>query len=550
MAVGALVSRLTGFVRTAIIGAAIGAGLVGDAYATASMLPGIVYEVLVGGTIASIVVSLLVRARTQPDGGRAYTDRLLTLTTGMFALLAALLTLAAPWISGLLSDEATPEASRHLVTTWTYLTLPAILLYGVFALLTAVLNAHDEFAVPVWAPIANNLALMGTAAAFLLLPGPRELTPESITSAQVAVLGAGTLLSVGCQVVALWPALRRTGWRWRARFDVRRAELASLGRLAGWTLLYLGVSQAGVLVMLKLARVASAQGGPGPAIYNNGYLMLMMGYGIAALPIITALVPRLSRAATDQQPSTDQRRPEEARHPAEDQRRPAEDRHPAEGQSLAAAELSLGGRLIAVVASPVALAFVVLGVPIAVTVFEWGRYTHDQAVSTGIVIAVAGAGLLPYAISQLQTFAFFALADLRTPALLNIPVTLVRVASALLVVHVVPVRWIAAGLMASNALSYLVAAICGAVLLRRRLGPPPTAHARTTVLRLLIPIAVAAGLSAAVVATLPGDTLSAGAALLLSGTVLVAVYVGGCFLMRVEDVRRLVVHVRARIIRA
>ncbi|MEV6523439.1 lipid II flippase MurJ [Longispora sp. NPDC051575] len=80
MAVGALVSRLTGFVRTAIIGAAIGAGLVGDAYATATMLPGIVYEVLVGGTIASIVVSLLVRARAQPDGGRAYTDRLLTLT--------------------------------------------------------------------------------------------------------------------------------------------------------------------------------------------------------------------------------------------------------------------------------------------------------------------------------------------------------------------------------------------------------------------------------------------------------------------------------------
>ncbi|MEV6523440.1 lipid II flippase MurJ [Longispora sp. NPDC051575] len=455
----------------------------------------------------------------------------------MFALLAALSTLAAPWISGLLSGGATPEAGRHLVTTWSYLTLPAILLYGVFALLTAVLNAHDEFAVPVWAPIANNLALMGTAGAFLLLPGPKDLTPESITSAQVAVLGGGTLLAVGCQVVALWPALRRTGWRWRARFDVRRAELASLGRLAGWTLLYLGVSQAGVLVVLKLARVASDQGGPGPAIYNNGYLLLMMGYGIAALPIITALVPRLTRAATDPHPSADQRHPEG-------------EWHSAKGRSLAAAELSLGGRLIAVVASPVALAFVVLGVPIAVTVFQWGRYTHDQAVSTGTVIAVAGAGLLPYAISQLQTFAFFALADLRTPALLNIPVTLVRVASALLVVHVVPVRWIAAGLMASNALSYLAAAICGAVLLRRRLGPAPTAHVRTTVLRLLIPIAVAAGLSAAVVVTLPGDKLSAGAALLLSGTVLVAAYVGGCFLMRVEDVRRLAAYVRARITRA
>ena len=85
-------------------------------------------------------------------------------------------------------------------------------------------------------------------------------------------------------------------------------------------------------------------------------------------------------------------------------------------------------RLVAVVLVPITAAYVVLGRPIAVTLFEWGNYTHAEASSPAPVIAVAGLGLVPYAIMQLQNFAFYALRDTRTPALINIPVVAFRIA--------------------------------------------------------------------------------------------------------------------------
>ena len=88
-----------------------------------------------------------------------------------------------------------------------------------------------------------------------------------------------------------------------------------------------------------------------------------------------------------------------------------------------------------------------------------------------MVIAVSALALLPYSISQLQIFAFYALPDTRTPALVNIPVILVRVGVDLLVFLLLPATVVAAGLTFGNAISFVVAAVITAALLRRRLGP-------------------------------------------------------------------------------
>ena len=76
MAAGSVVSRITGFLRTAAIGAAIGAGAVADDYNLANVMPGMVYELLLGGVLASVVVPLLVRARRDADRGEAYTQQI------------------------------------------------------------------------------------------------------------------------------------------------------------------------------------------------------------------------------------------------------------------------------------------------------------------------------------------------------------------------------------------------------------------------------------------------------------------------------------------
>src|SRR5579863_1786646 len=78
MALGTLASRGTGFVRTLIIAAAIGK-TIGDAYNIANTIPNIIYELLLGGVLTSVVVPLIVSAaRREGDHGEAYAQRLLT----------------------------------------------------------------------------------------------------------------------------------------------------------------------------------------------------------------------------------------------------------------------------------------------------------------------------------------------------------------------------------------------------------------------------------------------------------------------------------------
>ena len=81
MAVATLASRVAGFVRVVVLASALGlGGRLLDSYNVANTLPNAVYELVVGGARASVVVPLLARAAlTEPDGGVVYAQRLLSL---------------------------------------------------------------------------------------------------------------------------------------------------------------------------------------------------------------------------------------------------------------------------------------------------------------------------------------------------------------------------------------------------------------------------------------------------------------------------------------
>ena len=522
MALGSLVSRATGFLRTAAIGAAIGGALVGNAYQVANTLPNMLYELLLGGILSSVVVPLLVTAKTKDaDGGEAFTHRLLTAATLLLAGATALALLAAPLLTLFFNDSETTSASRSLTTTLAYLLLPEIFFYGLAALLAAVLNTRNHFGAPMWAPILNNITVIVTAVVFLLMPGPARLNPETITSAQVAVLGVGTTLGIVLQAMALWPALRKVGFRWRWRFDLRGSGLGEAGRLGAWMFLYVGISQLGLLPVIKIANYAGIRGAAGPVIHNDAFLLFMMVHGIVAVSILTALLPRMSKAA-------------------------------AEGRfDEVTRNLSLGARLSSVVLVPATAAYLVLGIPLAVTAFQWGEFTHSNAVDAGYATMAAAIGLVPFAISQMQIFVFYALRDTKTVALLNFPVVVAKIAFDLCVLFFVPTDYIVVGLQFGNTLSYLVAVVVSGRLLRRRLGSLDSMAVLRTVTRLGL-ASVVAGLLAWAVSAGSQAGLGQGkvgslAALVVGGIVLIAVYAFVALRLRVTEVVELAGTVRRRL---
>jgi putative peptidoglycan lipid II flippase len=522
MAVGSLASRLTGFVRTVAIGAAIGARAFSDDYTLANTLPNMVYELLLGGVLASVVVPLLVRARSRDtDRGVAYTQRLLSLATVFLAAATACAVLIAPLLTELVAANS-KAPDKHLITVFGFLLLPEIFFYGIAALLAAILNTRGHFAAPMWTPILNNLVVIATAGAFILIwTNAHTLQAEEVTAAQVLVLGIGTTLGIVVQAAGLFPALRKVGFRWRWRWDWRELHLGELARVGGWMLAYVAVSQIALLVVLALAQAAGNHGGPGPMVFNNGYLIFMMAHGIVAVSIITALLPRMSAAA-------------------------------AEGRYADVAErLSHGTRLSAVILIPATMVYVLLGRQLGVALFDFHNYTHSDSVATGWVIAAAGIGLVPFAISQLQIFAFYALTDTRTPALLNIPVAILRIVVDALLYVALAAGTVAAGLMIGNTISFIAACALGYWLLRRRLGRLGLTQVLNTLGRLSVAALIAAVptlLISVILTQLIGlGKLASIVELAVGSLVLVVVYLAAAIGLRVREVSDVWTMVRSRL---
>ncbi|MEU7850082.1 murein biosynthesis integral membrane protein MurJ [Micromonospora parva] len=521
MAVGSLVSRGTGFLRTLVLTAALGGALVGDAYTTAQILPGMVYEFLLGGILTSVLIPVLVRRRkVDTDGGQAYAQRLLTLAVVTLAVAALVAVAAATLLTQLYTSDNRGTDYQDLVTKLSYLMLPMIFFTGLSALISAVLNTRGHFAAPMWAPILNNIVVIATAGLYIAIFGAEIVKPNEMTTGRILLISGGTLLGVAIQAAGLLPALRKVGFRWKLRFDFRALGLRELGRLGGWMFCYVAVSQVGLIVLFNLLNRAG-DGDAGALIYNNVFLLLMMAHGIIAVSIITALMPRMSAAAADGR------------------------------YADVAADLSRGTRTVSAVLAPIAVCYAVLATPLAVVLFRYGAFSDENAADTSLVLLLAALALVPFAISQLFTFAFYALPDTRTPALINIPVVALRIGVQIVLFAAFAAHFAAAGMMIGNAVSYLAAAIGSAWLLRPRVGRIGLGHIMRTLGRVLVAALGAALVGLLVINLLPGGDrpswMQAVVQLVIGGAVIGGTYLGLAMVLRIGEITEVVGMVRRRL---
>src|SRR4051812_35245705 len=158
-----LLARLAGFGRTLVFTNAVGAGSTGDTYLVANSVPNIVYEVVAGGALASLVVPMLA-------GGIANRDReqvrrtasallgwALLVLTPLAVLVAVLAEPIARLLLGAGSETQVGVAARLLVVF-----APQVVLYGIGIVLTGVLQAHRRFAGPALAPLLSSLVVAAT----------------------------------------------------------------------------------------------------------------------------------------------------------------------------------------------------------------------------------------------------------------------------------------------------------------------------------------------------------------------------------------------------
>ncbi|MFC5744959.1 murein biosynthesis integral membrane protein MurJ [Actinomadura rugatobispora] len=515
MAVGTLASRLTGFLRTAMLVAALGTGALADAYNTANTVPFIVYDLLLGGILTAVVVPLIVRARERDEVyGARYEQRLFTLAVLGLALMTTVAVLLGPVFISIYGGSM-EGAQRDLAVLFARLFAVQIFFLGVSAFSGAILNTRKRFAAPMWAPVLNNIVICCTAGAFLLVATGR-VSPESITDGQVALLAGGTIGGMALQTLALWPSLRGSGFRWRPRLDFKKGELGQIGKMAVWTLAYVVITQIGFAVTTRLANSAGVLGREqglgdvGYTPYFNAYQLFQLPYAIIGVSVITALLPRMSE-------------------------------HAAAGRMAEVRDdFSSGLRLCSVVILPAAGLMGVLASEITVVLFAHGQTSVANAQVIAEVLRMFAIALVPFAAYQLMLRVFYSMQDTRTPTFIGIGVVITNITMALTAYAVLPTNKIIVGIAGGFAIAQTAGAVLGWAILRRRLGGMDGRRIFVSYLKLAValwPLIGFAYATHAVVDAALGAGLASGLIALVAGSVGGGLlYLVFARMMRVEEV--------------
>ncbi len=539
MAVGTIVSRVTGVGRDIAVVAAVGFGTLADAYTLGNTLPNTIYLLLVGGALGAVFVPQLVRhLKEDDDGGDAYANRLLTLTGMVLIALSIAAVLIAPWLVALYVPENYPERDYALAVAFARFFLPQIFFYGLYTMLAQVLNSRQHFAAPMFAPVANNIIVISMAIGYLWFAGT-DTTVDTITPTQITWLGIGTTLGVVVQSLILIPVLRRVSFKYRPRFDFRGSGLGKTAKLAGWTVAMVLANQVALLVTTRLAtgaNVLATEEGTvtqGLTTFDKAYLVYMLPTSVITISIVTALLPRMSHSAAD-------------------------------GDLRAVADQITGGaRLVGALIVPAGVVLIVFGPVLTTLVFNYGAGAGDAATYTGVVVSVFALGLLPFGLFYLLIRGWYAMSDTRSPFVVTVVFSALLVGFALFFYGLAPTRLKVASLALGESVAYWVVIVVAWAWLRHRLGGLNTWSTASTLGRMLIAGLVAAaagfGVTFGLRSWLSGVTgqeislgfagypLAAIGALALGGLAIAVTYILGCKLLRVSEINDGIALVRQRV---
>ncbi|MDA2992979.1 MAG: murein biosynthesis integral membrane protein MurJ [Actinomycetota bacterium] len=444
MAIGTILSRITGFFRAILAVAVLGTALLADSYNVANTMPNILYNLLVGGALTAIFVPQLVRSFSDEDGGNGFASRLVTTISGILLLLVLIGVIFAPALVRLYAPEFTTsgfEKEFEIAVAFTRYCLPQIFFLGLFTMLGQVANARGSFAPLMWAPIANNLVVIAIFAGVLIMQ--QSISVENITDGQIQLLGWGTTLGIVVQALILIPVVKRSGIRLRPIFGV--AGLGKSFSLAGWTLVYVLISQLGYLVTVNVATsaaVRSAQAGIATGVgftpFTSAYYIMLLPYSIVTISIVTALLPHLSKLAIEKNTLEVKK------------------------------QLIRAIRMCGVVTVPSSVAFLLFG-SLMTEVLYFGISLEDSRY-IGYVLSALSLGLVAFSINLILIRGFNAFEDTRTQVISILIINIISSALSYLFLATLKSDLVTIGLGLAFAISYIFGLFVTIALLSKHVG--------------------------------------------------------------------------------
>jgi len=517
-----LLSRVTGLVRDAVLGAAFGLSPVLGAFTIGFLVPNLFRRLFGEGALTAAFIPRYTELLKQD---RRLAKRLATLCIALLLVVTASLVLLGELLLAALQGARDWSGESTLAIRLTMLMLPYMPMICLVALIGGILQVHGRFGPPAAAPIILNLTMILAVLFATAGVDGQQFGEQVIHIVAVSVLLAG-LMQLLYQVIAMLRVesfTLRLGGAWRAMRPVLAMMLPMLFGLAVFQINAFADTLIAYAFAPPEARlhdtftllgrewsypIADRGAAAALAFAQRLYQFPLGVFGIA---LATAIFPALSRTAAQRDGDADAFRN----------------------------TFQHGLRLAMFIGLPASVGLVFVRLPLARLIFQYGDFDLPACQRVATILAGYACGVWAYSVTHVITRAFYANQDAMTP----LKVSLVMVAFNLTLNLTLIWPLSTAGLAWSTAISAAIQVVILLMVIRRHIDAPVN---RDVLLgwgkTLLLTVVMGACLVPFVLQVNTGEMGRAMSAMRLGAMVLVgaAVFTAGAWLLKCDELRWLI----------
>lgn len=419
-----VLSRALGLLREIVIGRQFGTSPELDAYLAAFRIPDFLFFLVAGGALSSAFIPTFTTYLTQQKEDEAWRlasaiMNLIAITVTLAAVVAAIL---APFLVRFIIAPGFEPAQQRLTVELVRVMMISTVLFAISGLMMAILNSYQHFALPAFAPVAYNLAIIFGALVIAPLPGMG-------VRGLVVGLVIGAMLHLGIQL----PALRWYRGAYWPVLGLAHSGVREVARLMGPRVLGLAAIQINFIVNTALASTLTEGS---VAALNYAWLLMLLPQGIFAQAVATVAFPTFAEQA--------------ARGETAELRR----------------TLSNILRLVLFLAIPASVGLYVLRIPLIQVLLQRGNFTLQSTIMTAWALQFYALGLFAHSTVEIVTRTYYALHDTRTPVGIGVGAVLLNIILSLALIG--PLAH--GGLALANSVATILEALVLILILRWRLG--------------------------------------------------------------------------------
>ncbi len=498
MAAATSLSRIAGLIRDIVVARLFGAGMVTDAFFMAFTIPNLLRRFFGEGSLTAAFVPIFSEVFHQrgEEEAQQLANRCVSLLLLIMLVVVSLGILFSPWIVQGIGYGFGRVAGKLLLTDQlNRIMFPYIGLVSMLALLTGILNVRGHFFVPSLSPLFLNLAMILSA-----------LTMGHLFAQPIFALAIGVLFGGIVQLLLQFPVLFRYQIRFKLDFKFRGdARLRKI-----MTLMLPGIAGVAIYqINIIVTRLMASFLPDGSVSYlYYGQRLFEFPQGIFIVSLAQAVLPMMSRQVAD------------------------------DDQAGLQQSLSFALTLITLFVLPAMVGLILCAKPIYSLFFLGGEFDVSALENTALALICYTPGLVFVGYSRIAAQTFYALKDTRTPVMISFWTLLVNLIFGLILMKVYGFIGLAIALTVASIFNAAMLLF----LLQRKVGAFFQKALYTPVLKaipacLLMWLVVAFLLSTV-------DWFQAGSLLnksfALSAAVILGalVYLGCCYLFKVDEIRQ------------